>query len=96
MKIVLTGSTGYIGRNILKNPSDKIEIIYALRRNKKHSFFRKFNSSKIKFIDIVELKEVLVSESIDAVVHLATFYGDDGKDNEAEINRSNVEFIKVS
>ena len=92
MKIVLTGSTGYIGRNILKNPSDKIEIIYALRRNKKHSFFRKFNSSKIKFIDIVELKEVLVSESIDAVVHLATFYGDDGKDNEAEINRSNVEF----
>tara|TARA_B100001989_G_C24549521_1_gene473307 strand:- start:2192 stop:3079 length:888 start_codon:yes stop_codon:yes gene_type:complete len=92
MKIVLTGSTGYIGRNILKNPSDKIEIIYALRRNKKHSFFRKFSSSKIKFIDIIELKEVLVSESIDAVVHLATFYGDDGKDNEAEINRSNVEF----
>lgn len=92
MKIVLTGSTGYIGRNILKNPSERIEIIYALRRNKNHPFFKKFRSSKIKFVDLNELEKVLVNEGIDAVVHLATFYGDDRKDNEAEIIRSNVEF----
>lgn len=92
MKIVLTGSTGYIGRNILKNPSAKIELIYALIRNENHSFLEEFKSSKVKFIGLNELEKVLVNESIDVIVHLATFYGNDGKDNEAEINRSNVEF----
>lgn len=94
MNLLLTGSTGYIGKNILLNLSGSIDNIYALRRDQNYRYPQILNSSKVKFIGIKEIEEIMTNENISAVIHLATFYGDDRKDNEDEINHTNVEFPK--
>ncbi len=92
MKLLLTGGTGYIGRHFLSNISNKIDIVYVLHRNKNPSFLKAFKTHQVEFIEQHELEKILINEHINAIVHFATFYGDDNKDDKKEIHQSNVVF----
>ena len=85
-KLVITGSTGYIGSNLLKSLSSLKENIIITKRTSEtnYDFFslnnKKFDLSKIKDSEIV-------------LIHLATFFSKDAKDSK-NINKTNIDFGK--
>jgi len=69
MKILLTGSTGFIGSNILDELSKK-NLVYSITRNKK---YKNTNYKKyIHFKNYEELNKKIKKIKIDIVIHCAT------------------------
>ena len=85
-KLVITGSTGYIGSNLLKSLSSLKENIIITKRTSEtnYDFFslnnKKFDLSKIRDSEIV-------------LIHLATFFSKNTQDSK-KINRTNIDFGK--
>ena len=94
--LVLTGSTGFIGKNLLirisKNPEIKIHAI--IRKNSDINFLKNHNVNLV-FYDgtFGSLNNFFSKEKIDVVTHLATFYLFDHKPQEIdELIDSNIKF----
>ncbi len=85
-KIVLTGSTGYIGKNLLKNLSSLKENIIITKRDSETQY--DFYSLDNK---IFELSQFGDSEII--LIHLATFFSKDKQDIK-KIHYANIDFGK--
>ena len=71
-KILITGASGFIGSNIVKNIS-KANKIFIISRDKK----KKNNQKNLKFINYEkfdELNSKLKKIKIDIVIHCATHY----------------------
>jgi len=101
-KILITGATGFIGKNLLNYFLKKKYFIYAiLRKSKKNIKFSKEhkinkNFKSIIFSDIYNLKKQLLNYKIDYVVHAATHYVKKHKSSDInKIIESNILFPTI-
>jgi len=101
-KILITGATGFIGKNLLDYFLKKKYFIYAvLRKSKKnikfvkeHKINKKFKS--IIFSDIYDLKKKLLNYKIDYAFHAATYYVKKHKSSDInKIIESNILFPTI-
>ena len=101
-RILITGATGFIGKNLLNYFLKKKYFVFAiLRKSKKNIKFA--NSNKINknfksiiFSDIYYLKKQLLNYRIDYVVHAATHYVKKHKPSDInKIIESNVLFPTI-
>ena len=72
-KILLTGSTGFIGSALLGNLSKNNKIYITVRKKNKISLKNK-NISKIYFDDYDKLNKKLKKIKVNTVIHCATHY----------------------
>ena len=72
-KILLTGSTGFIGSTLVKVLSKKY-LIYIILRKKNRKFSKNKNIIKIKYNNLKNLNNKLRKLKINTVVHCATHY----------------------
>ena len=101
-KILITGATGFIGKNLLNYFLKKKYFIYViLRKSKKNIKFSKEheinkNFKSIIFSDIYNLKKQLLNYKIDYVVHAATHYVKRHKSSDInKIIESNILFPTI-
>jgi nucleoside-diphosphate-sugar epimerase len=101
-KILITGATGFVGKNLLDYFLKKKYFIYAiLRKSKKNIKFAKEykinkNFKSINFSDIYDLKKQLLNYKIDYAIHAATHYVK--KHKSSDINKiidSNILFPTI-
>lgn len=72
-KILLTGSTGFIGSAVLKKLSKK-NIIFCINRRKNNNLKIDRNINNIHFKNYNQLNLILKKIKVDAVIHCATHY----------------------
>jgi len=78
-KLLITGSTGFLGSNLIKKLIKKKYFIICLVRNKSN-FENVKNFTKYRYIKFFnyekkDLRKVFLDYSIDGVIHCATNYG---------------------
>lgn len=98
-KILITGASGFIGKNLLDYFLKKNYYIYILLRNSKRNikFTYKYKVNKnfksIYFLDFTDLKKKLLNYKIDYLVHAATYYVKNHKSSDVgKIVESNILF----
>jgi len=101
-KILLTGTTGFIGKHLLDYFLKKNYFIYALfRKSKKNIRFAKEykinkNFKSIIFSNIDDLMKQLSNYKIDYVIHAATYYVKNHKSTDIKkIIESNILFPTI-
>jgi nucleoside-diphosphate-sugar epimerase len=101
-KILITGATGFIGKNLLDYFLKKNYFIFVtLRKSKKNIEFAKKhkvnkNFKSIIFADIYDLRKQLSNYKIDYVVHAATHYVKKHKFSDiSKIIKSNILFPAI-
>ena len=94
-RLLLTGSSGFIGSQILREFS-KDYIIFITSRDKKKKIFSNKNITEIKFKNYDELNLKLKKIKIDTIVHCATHYIKSHKYNDIKkFVESNILFGNV-
>ena len=73
-KILLTGSSGFIGLNLLESLSKKNKIFIILRNRLSKKIFKNKNIKIIKFKNYTSLNSQLKKIKVDIVIHCATYY----------------------
>ena len=73
-KILLTGSSGFIGLNIINSFSEKYKFYVIVRKKPKKEFLKKKNIKVIKFKNYDSLNIKLKKLKVDTVIHCATHY----------------------
>lgn len=73
MRILITGATGFVGRNLYSYLNTR-HTLYALTRESSDSSVIAPDHSYVFNGDIDHLKDYLVIEKIDGIIHLATMY----------------------
>jgi len=93
-KILLTGSTGFIGSELLTDLSKNHKIYIVLRKNKK--ILKNKNVTKIIYNDFKSLNSKLSKLKINTIIHCATHYVKKHKfDDIQKLNVSNILFGNV-
>ena len=95
MKILITGITGFIGRNVLKELITKRNNITALVREstdpeRYKEFSDKITIAKIDLADIEKLRDYLAINSFDVTIHIGALRGG-RKFNKAVYQRVNID-----
>tara|TARA_B100000989_G_C19526264_1_gene467008 strand:- start:937 stop:1788 length:852 start_codon:yes stop_codon:yes gene_type:complete len=94
--ILLTGSTGFIGSNILKNISRYNRVYITLRKNSKKISVFNNKIKTLKFENFAQLSSKLKKIKIDIVIHAATHYVKKHKENDIKkLGESNIFFGNV-
>lgn len=92
-KYMITGGTGFIGSNLIKNliVDDTVETVYCIIRYTSH---KPFNSKKIKYIYSEDDDNLVKAiKDTDYLVHLATYYTmNDSNDDILELMKTNIWF----
>ena len=93
--IFLTGSTGILGKPLLKKLVNEGHTVYALSRNKIHDDFLNSNNAKVINGDLIsdEIYEQLREKSIEAIFHVAGVNKKCQKDP-SSMFRTNIEGTK--
>ena len=73
-KILLTGSSGFVGSNILNNLSDNHKFYIVVRKKPSKKILKNKNVKFIKFTDYKDLNNKLKKTNVDVVIHCATHY----------------------
>ena len=73
-KILLTGSSGFIGSNILNNFSNKNKFYLILRKKPNKKILKNKNIKIIKIKNHESLNDKLKKIKVDIVIHCATHY----------------------
>ena len=73
-KILLTGSSGFVGSNILEKLSKKNNFYILVRKNPKKKFKNNKNIKIIKFHSYTSLNNKLKKIKVNTVIHCATHY----------------------
>ena len=94
--IVVTGASGFIGRNFLEAMSDRFRLFCMARRSQKEAGIPKHDNINWTQVDIAKwdtLRDVVRciknNGGADYVIHLAGYYDFSNKDN-PEYERTNV------
>lgn len=87
MKVLITGSSGFIGRHLTKSLKNKGFDIIATSRNQKN------HNSDIKFIQADLSKQFNYNESVDVIIHTAGKFWENGE-NLNKFMLSNYETTK--
>ncbi len=93
-KILLTGGTGFIGKELIKKISDKYEIKCLVRKHSNFEYLKKF---KVEFIfgDLRDKESISNSlKNIDMVIHLATSHQKGKEDVNLITSKNLVEICK--
>ena len=94
-KILLTGSTGFIGSELLKKLSQN-NIIFVTLRKKNKIYQKNKNINKIYFNNYNKLNKSLKKISVDFVIHCATHYVKHHKhDDLKKLSDSNILFGNI-
>ena len=98
-KILITGSTGFIGSNIFLNIKNDFKIYLLLRRKlrkKKINFIKNQNIKIINFKNYDELNFKIKKITVDVIIHCATYYVKKHKDKDiSKIIDSNILFPNI-
>ena len=95
-KILITGSTGFIGSNLLKNLIDSNIIYITLRSNNLKKINRGKNLRIVYFKNHSELNKKLKKLQLNTIIHCATHYVKDHKfEDIKKIIKSNIEFGNI-
>ena len=93
MKILLTGASGFIGSELLKDLSQKHKLYITLRKNIN---YKSKNIKVLKFKDNFDLNKKLRNIKIDAVIHCATHYVKNHKfEDLKKLSDSNILFGNI-
>jgi nucleoside-diphosphate-sugar epimerase len=71
-KILLTGGSGFIGKNILEELSKSYKITSLIRKKKKITIHKNINF--LYFKDLNYLDQILKKKKFDIIIHCATHY----------------------
>ena len=72
-KILLTGSTGFVGSALLRSLSKKYKV-YVILRKKNQKVLKNKNIIKIDYINLNDLNKKISKLKINTVIHCATHY----------------------
>ena len=90
-KILLTGSTGFIGSALIKNLSQNNKIYITLRTKNRNKIKIDKNINKIFFKSYTELDKKIKKIKVDIVIHCATHYVKNHKTDDLEkLSNSNI------
>lgn len=95
--LLLTGGTGFIGSQVLKNLLEKKEKVLVLKRPTSNtwrinSLIEKY-SDNLKFINSKDIDDAFLNYNIEGIFHLATYYTKFHKTNDInDMISSNVTF----
>ena len=93
MNILLTGASGFIGSELLKDLSQKHKLYITLRKNIN---YKSKNIKVLKFKDNFDLNKKLRNIKIDAVIHCATHYVKNHKfEDLKKLSDSNILFGNI-
>lgn len=93
MKILLTGASGFIGSELLKDLSQKHKLYITLRKNIN---YQSKNIKVLNFKDNFDLNKKLRNIKIDAVIHCATHYVKNHKfEDLKKLSDSNILFGNI-
>ena len=93
MKILLTGASGFIGSELLKDLSQKHKLYITLRKNIN---YKSKNIKVLKFKDNFDLNKKLRNIKVDAVIHCATHYVKNHKfEDLKKLSDSNILFGNI-
>ena len=84
LKILLTGSSGFIGSNILRELSQNHQVFILIRKKLTLSQFYHKNIIFVKFSNYEQLNKKLKKLNLDVVIHCATPYVKDHKYNDED------------
>ena len=97
-KVLLTGSTGFIGSNLLRELYHKNQMFLILRSNSKNNYILKdYKNIKIIYYDrFDDLDKKLKKLTIDIVIHCATHYVRNHSFGDIlQLNNSNIIFGNI-
>ena len=97
-KVLLTGSTGFIGSNLLYELYHKNQIFLIIRNSSKNNYtFKDYKNIKIIYYDkFDDLDKKLKKLTIDVVIHCATHYVRNHSFSDIlQLNKSNIIFGNV-
>lgn len=91
--ILLTGATGYLGRNLLRGFIEaEYEVSILVRTSSNLNLIGKdINKIKIFYSDKGQSEKAFLNKSIDAIVHTAALYGRKGE-SVVEVTKANLLF----
>jgi nucleoside-diphosphate-sugar epimerase len=72
MKILITGATGYIGRELVRILQDKFDLFVLVRSTSNISELLNLNCEIIKFTTNKEIVNILESLEVDGIIHFAS------------------------
>lgn len=89
MKILITGSSGFIGSNIILGLNELFERVYGVDNFNNFTYpssykrfrsgilkkIKKFNEIEIDLKDIQKISNILIDNKIDTLLHLAAYPG---------------------
>ena len=90
MKIFITGSTSFVGKNLIKELLKQEYTLFLYKRKDTDISFFDGLVGDFSFVDDDSLDACFSNEDIELVIHLATFYGND--EHAEEIMNANVIF----
>ena len=81
MRILITGGTGYLGRNIVNEIIKNHTAVLLVRKDSKSKNLKEFeNNANIEIFGVSDEEiELAVKSGIDCIIHLATLYGRNGE-----------------
>ena len=72
MTIVITGSTGYIGREFIRTYQNKYKIIALVRSSSDISEIRNFDCKIKKFSNFDDIEKIFIENKLDGIIHFAS------------------------
>ncbi len=96
MNILITGSTGFIGSNILNKFQNRNKIYIILRNNKNKKKFKNKNIKIINYKNYDELNKKISKIKAELIIHTATHYTKTHKQKDLkEFSNSNILFGNI-
>jgi CDP-3, 6-dideoxy-D-glycero-L-glycero-4-hexulose-4-reductase len=97
MKYIVTGSTGFIGQNLVKYLNHNNKNVLSLGRNLESSSSKYiFENSSVNYNNVSNLARILINfvdEEPAVIIHLANkFFENNNDSNISELIRTNIEF----